>query len=1003
MGNPLPSKPAPSLQTVILALQTYWADQGCVIWQPHHTEVGAGTMNPATFLRVLGPEPWNVAYVEPSIRPTDGRYGENPNRWQHYYQFQVILKPDPGDSQERYLRSLVALGIDPARHDIRFVEDNWEAPALGAWGLGWEVWLDGQEITQFTYLQQAGGQTLEPVSVEITYGLERILMALQDVDTFVDIAWNDRLTYGDLHLQAEKEHSLYNFERADVERLRLLFDEYEAEAKASLAAGLVFPAHDHVLKCSHAFNILDARGAIGVTERAALFGRMRDLARGVAEAYLAQRQAQGFPWLRSGDSREPATRPPEGDRAAPPSAPAPFLLEIGTEELPVEDLEAAISQLEQAFTQLLDEARLSHGPLKVMGTPRRLLVSVEDLLPRQAERLTLVKGPPADRAFDGQGRPTQAALGFARSRGVGVEVLRVQEIEGGRYAVAEVREPGDTADHVLASRIPEILAGLRFDRSMRWGAAGVTFSRPIRWILCLHGEHVVPLNFAGLHSGRITRGLRFQSPEGLRVRDPGDLLFRLKQQGIAPDIAERQEKIRQGVEALAAEVGGRVSDDPALLREVANLVESPVALRGSFEARYLELPRQVLVEVMRKHQRYFAVERDGRLLPYFITVRNGGSQGMDLVAHGNEQVIRARFADAAYFIRKDLEKPLEAHLPRLATLAFQARLGSMLDKSARLERLAAILAQDLGLSASERSVVARAAHLSKADLATQMVVEMTGLQGEMGREYALRSGESPEVANAILEHRLPRFAGDRTPESKAGLVVGLADRLDTLAGLFAAGMEPSGAKDPFALRRAAIGLAQNLIAHRQRFDVRRGLAQAAAGLPIQAPPKAIEACLAFINSRLKGVFEADHRHDVVEAVLAAQGHDPAGAAKAVTDLGRWVAHADWPETLQAFARCVRITRDQPAEHELSPDRLTEPAEQALFEALRRAEARPRDDGSVEDLLTAFTPMIPAITRFFDEVLVMAEEEALRANRLGLLQRVAALSHGVADLSRVEGF
>jgi len=273
-----------SFQSIIMTLQDFWAKEGCLIWQPYYTQVGAGTMNPATALRVLGPEPWNVAYVEPSIRPDDGRYGENPNRLQMHYQFQVILKPDPGNPQEIYLHSLEALGIDPRQHDIRFVEDNWESPALGAWGLGWEVWLDGQEITQFTYFQQAGGQVLEPVSVEITYGLERIAIALQRVSSFREIQWNQAFTDGDVNLQAEQEHSKYYFEIADVERLRQMYDLFEAEARACLEQGLVLPAHDYVLKCSHTFNVLDTRGAIGVTERQAFFGRMRELSRRVADA-----------------------------------------------------------------------------------------------------------------------------------------------------------------------------------------------------------------------------------------------------------------------------------------------------------------------------------------------------------------------------------------------------------------------------------------------------------------------------------------------------------------------------------------------------------------------------------------------------------------------------------------------------------------------------------------------------------------------------------------------
>ncbi len=347
-----------TFQSMILQLQQFWADQGCVLWQPHHTEVGAGTMNPGTYLRVLGPEDWWVAYVEPSIRPADSRYGENPNRWGHYYQFQVILKPDPGDPQERFLDSLVALGIDPLQHDIRFVEDNWEQPALGAWGLGWEVWLDGQEITQFTYFQQAGGKSLDPVSVEITYGLERILLVLQSVDSFVDLRWNDQVTYGELLHTSEKEHSRYIFEVSDVERLKTMYDEYQAEANNCIEAGLVFPAHDYVLKCSHVFNLLDGRGAIGVTERAAMFTRMRDQARRITDAYLEGREELGFPWI--GRWERPPLSAPASDEIPPPDEPAPFLLEIGTEELPSEDLDNAIDQLKGKLQELLDESRLSY-------------------------------------------------------------------------------------------------------------------------------------------------------------------------------------------------------------------------------------------------------------------------------------------------------------------------------------------------------------------------------------------------------------------------------------------------------------------------------------------------------------------------------------------------------------------------------------------------------------------------------------------------------------------
>jgi glycyl-tRNA synthetase len=570
--------------------------------------------------------------------------------------------------------------------------------------------------------------------------------------------------------------------------------------------------------------------------------------------------------------------------------------------------------------------------------------------------------------------------------------------------VAEVRQAGRPAVEVLVEALPRLAAGLRFDMSMRWNATGVAFSRPIRWLVALHGEQVVPFAFAGLTAGNRTRLMRFAEPEAVAVTSAADYLTCLERAGIVLDPAARRSAIAAQVEALAASAGGAVPVDDVLLNEVANLVEQPTALLGSFEPAFLALPREVLVAVMRKHQRYFPVEKDGTLLPHFIAVRNGGPQHLDTVVQGNEHVLRARFSDAAYFVKRDRKQPLEAYLPRLATLTFQEKLGSMLDKVGRIERLTAWLAGELRLEAGAAAAAARAAHLCKADLATGMVVEMTSLQGEVGRQYARADGESEAVVEAIFEHYLPRNAADRTAGTLPGLVVGLADRLDSLMGLFAAGLQPTGARDPFALRRTAIGLVQNLVERGLRFDLRRGLRQAAEGLPIPVPPNAEAECLAFIAGRQSGLLLADgHRYDAVDAVLSAQAHDPAGAVRAVTELERWASAEDWPVTLQAFARCVRITRSQPLTASLSEKALKEPAEKDLASALRTAEASRRRAGSVEDFLAAFQPMIRAITRFFEDVLVMAEDPAVRSNRLALLQRIVALADGVADLSKLEGF
>ena len=1001
-----------------MILQDFWARQGCLIWQPYYTQVGAGTYNPATILRVLGPEPWQVAYVEPSVRPDDGRYGENPNRLQMHYQFQVILKPDPGNPQELYLNSLEALGIDPRQHDIRFVEDKWESPALGAWGLGWEVWLDGQEITQFTYFQQAGGQTLDPVSVEITYGLDRIAIGLQRVTNFRDVRWSPAVKYGEVNLQGEQEHSRYYFNIANVERARQMYDLFETEANACLDQGLVLPALDYILKCSHTFNILDARGAVGVTERQAFFGRMRDLTRRTSEAYLAQRQYLEYPWLAENPPAEETSSHIVDQTQLEPGRissgqpgiqlTAPFLLEIGTEELPVADLDSALEQLRQKIPAVLAELHLGHGEVSVLGTPRRLVVYVKELEPRQPDLEIVAKGPPAKRAFGPGGEPTAAAEGFARSKGVSANDLLVREIDGGSYVVAIVRQPGQPVGDILAKILPEIIAELRFEKSIRWNRSNMLFSRPVRWLMALYGQQVIPFEFAGVDSGRQTRGLRFREPSEFIIRDPGEYFKLAYEQGILLDPVERKVMIQQQVHALADEVGGVLEDDPGLLSEVTNLVESPQALRGSFDAIHLELPREVLISVMKKHQRYFpvfeAANGGANLLPYFITVRNGDREGRELAIEGNEHVIRARFADASFFVREDLKHSLESYLPRLQTLTFQTRLGSMLDKTHRLVRLMGDLAPLLNLTADEMDTARRAAELCKADLATHMVVEMTSLQGIMGRFYALHSKETADVALAIYEHNLPRFAGDEVPKTHPGLLIGLADRLDSLTGLFAVGLSPSGNKDPFGQRRAALGIVQSLLTWDVDFDLRPALSRTAVQLPLPVDEKLLETVIDFITERLRNTLqESGVRYDVVDAVLAEQRTNPARAGRATRQFTNWISRADWNVILPAYARCVRITRSLGEVFTVQPEFFYEPSEFDLWEALLLSETTPRSEGSVDDFLNAFLPMIPAVNQFFNDVLVMSEDLNLRRNRLGMLQRIAGLAKGTADLSKLEGF
>ena len=565
------------------------------------------------------------------------------------------------------------------------------------------------------------------------------------------------------------------------------------------------------------------------------------------------------------------------------------------------------------------------------------------------------------------------------------------------YVTAVVREEGRLAQDVLAESLADLVASIKFEKSMRWNASGVIYSRPLRWFVALYGADVIPFTYAGLVSGRVSRGIRpYGSPELIinHARDYGAVM---RNNSVVLDIQKRKDHIVLIGSKLAAEMGGTIPDDDALLTEVANLVEKPTPLRGRFSKRYLQLPAEVLVAVMRKHQRYFPVyDANGDLLPYFIAVRNGDEKHLDVVVEGNVHVIRARFSDAAFFYGNDSKQKLEDFLPKLATLTFQVKLGSMLDKVHRLEELTPQIAQTLGLSEEDTALASRAAALSKADLGSSMVVEMTSLQGIMGSQYARLSGEPEGVADAIAE----QYNG--VSQTKAGLALALADRLDSLAGLFAAGLAPKGSNDPFALRRAALQLIENLVANEQSFDLREGLKQAAALLPLECDDAVLAKVMGFINGRLEVVLrEQGHAASVVKAVLAEQGHNPFLATNTAVSLSAAIQDEDWTNLLDAYARCVRITRKQETQFEIRPDDLALTEEQELYQVY--TQAAEVKNGSIATFVASLRKMEPAITLFFDNVLVMDEDTAVRENRLALLQHIAGLTSGIADLSELEGF
>jgi glycyl-tRNA synthetase len=1006
------------MQDALVRLSTYWSDQGCLIVQPMNTEVGAGTLNPATALRVLGPEPWHVGYVEPSVRPDDSRYGENPNRLQTHTQYQVILKPEPGNPQEIFLGSLAALGIDLEAHDVRFVEDNWASPALGAWGLGWEVWLDGLEITQFTYFQQGGGQVLDPPSVEITYGMERILMALQGARHFKDIVYAPGVTYGELFGQAEYEMSRYYLDDADVAVNRRVLDMYAGEAERLIDAGLPIPAHSYVLKMSHAFNVLDARGVVATAERAAEFARMRRLSSAVAQLWVATRQKAGFPLLAAHGTPTAATsaahepgpgRPGMGARD-PKTSSQTLVFEIGTEEMPPGEAASARSLVAEHLEKALSEGRLAHGGLTAWATPRRIVVTVTDVAAWEEESTQVVRGPRVGAAYSADGEPTPAAIGFAKANKITVaDLARVTE-GGVEYVTATRHEAARKATDALAPVLATVVRRLRSSKNMRWSDPELSFTRPIRWLVALLGEDVIPVRVGNLTAGRVTTLTRVAAGQAQRAGLPATATLAAADEhavamstaGIVVDQAQRRARITAGALRLAQIAGGTIdaNAEADLLDQINYLVEQPSPFLGSFDPRYLELPEAVLTTVMRKHQRYLPVRApSGELLPQFIGVANGIIDE-DVVRAGNEAVLRARFEDAAFFFRADLKTPLSVMRERLRRLTFTEKLGSILERAERIACLAGELERRVSLEEPEREVLARASELVKFDLGSSMVIELTSLAGTMAREYALAAGESPAVAAALLEAEMPRSAGDAVPATTPGALLALADRLDSLVGLAATVGIPTGSSDPFAVRRAALGtlaLARSCPSL-AGVSLHDGLAIAAHHQPVDVPDAIAAELRAFLERRLELQFAEDgYAVDHIRAVLL-HADRPAYAERLLRQLSALRADANFREVAAALQRARRIVPDGVLAG-YDPAMLTEPAERGLHAAVTTARAclsAAGDDADLRTFMNCAAVLTAPVRSFFDDILVMSDDPRERATRLGLLASVRDLGVPVLD-------
>lgn len=683
-----------------------------------------------------------------------------------------------------------------------------------------------------------------------------------------------------------------------------------------------------------------------------------------------------------------------------------LLFEIGTEEIPSVYMPDALRDLGEVAGRLLREARLSFKRIRTLGTPRRLTLHVQGLAEKQTDEVREVVGPPKAAAYDKEGKPTAAALGFARAQGIPVEQLEIRATERGDYVVARKKDKGSKTTEVLPSLLPKIITSLTFPKSMRWGDRSIRFVRPIRWLLALYGGRAVQFEIDGIRSGATTYGHRFLAPKPIRVRTFQEYLRKLKQGFVIVDQDRRRELVKQLVIKAAAQVGGQAVIEPDLLEQVTHLVEYPTLVRGSFPEEYLSLPRELIITPMRKHQRYFPItDKKGKLLPHFVAVSNMKTRNMDVIRIGNERVLRARLADADFYFKEDRKKlPLEQWVPRLGHVLFQERLGTLLDKTHRITELAGFMAKviDPALEGHAR----RAATLCKADLVSGMIREFTELQGVMGRHYAEMSGEKSEVAVGIEEHYLPRYAGDALPKTKAGALVGVADRLDSIAGCFGIGLIPTGSEDPYALRRAALGCI--LILAGQGLSVSlTALSQKALELfrdRISRPQgEVLSDVLGFLRVRCEGIMvDRGIPADVATAVLQAGFDDVPRAFQRAGALAKAKKDPDFASLVIAFKRVANILPPDFARG-VEEGRLQEEAERVLYrevKALQGEVARLTDRGAYEEVLKKIASLRPMVDRFFDDVLVMVEDAAIRENRLGLLAETASLFSRIADFRQI---
>lgn len=679
-----------------------------------------------------------------------------------------------------------------------------------------------------------------------------------------------------------------------------------------------------------------------------------------------------------------------------------LLFEIGAEEIPAGFMPNILGQLKQLAETKLNDAHLPFESIATYGTPRRLALIVKGLTDTSAEISERHKGPSASIAYDADGNATKAAIGFARGKGLDVADLVVED----GYIYAETKTAGVPAKDIVTDMLPQLITGLNFPKSMHWGNLDAKFVRPVRWLVALLDEEVIPVEFATVKSGNVTRGHRFLGADEITIKNASSYVDTLKENFVMVDQDARRELISKQLHDMAASKNASIVWDDDLLEEINYLVEWPTALCGGFEESYLALPDAAIITPMKDHQRYFPlVGQDGKLLPMFLTVRNGSDHSIEVVQAGNERVLRARLDDAKFFFNEDRKKPLIDRQDGLTKIVFQEGLGNLADKTERLLKLGRVFGEECGLHEDAVVVLERATELAKTDLTTGMVTEFTELQGVMGKEYALLDGESPEVAEAIFEQYLPRFAGDVLPQTEAGKVLSIIDKVDSIVATFSRGLIPTGSQDPYALRRQTIGILNILLGSEWNISLRPifKASMELLNVPAEKQDELLGQVEEFFTLRLKNIFlDREVPHHVIDLLLSNNELSVADAEGLVNAL---LANRidENVELVQAYTRMYNLVKD--VEYTgVNNDLLKEDAEKALFEAASKASeisSAAWEAGDYDAVVAVPVTLVPAINKFFEDVMVMDKDEAIKANRLQLVRLAYSVMAIIGDISALK--